>query len=146
MSHSSNTGSARGPQSLPGAGQRIDTDYFPPGVPQAMAHISKRGFFSSLFGNKKQKEDQQTADLESRHRLEERIQQVLAERAVVRELLIEEKNEKNAALMMREEEPEPEVELFPISASVLPIRKAPVQSAFVLPAFEVPRSYASNRR
>ena len=42
-----------------------------------MAHISKRGFFSSLFGNKKQKEDQQTAELESRHRLEERIQQVL---------------------------------------------------------------------
>ena len=84
--------------------------------------------------------------LESRQRLEERIQQVLAERAVVRELLFEEKNEKNAALVMREEEPEPEVELFPISASVIPIRKAPVQSAFVLPAFEVPRSYASNRR
>lgn len=111
-----------------------------------MAHISKRGFFSSLFGNKKQKEDEQTAQLESRQRLEERIQQVLAERAVVRELLVEEKNEKNAALMMREEEPEPEVELFPISASVIPIRKAPVQSAFVLPAFETPRSYATNQR
>jgi hypothetical protein len=48
--------------------------------------------------------------------------------------------------VMREEEPEAEVELFPISASVIPIRKAPVQSAFVLPAFEVPRTYASNRR
>jgi|KBSMisStandDraft_5_1062788.scaffolds.fasta_scaffold567016_2 hypothetical protein len=111
-----------------------------------MANISKRGFFSSLFGNKKQKEDEQIAVLESRHRLEERIQQVLAERAVVHELLLEEKNEKNAALVMREEEPEAEVELFPISASVIPIRKAPVQSAFVLPAFEVPRTYASNRR
>ena len=108
-----------------------------------MAHISKRGFFSSLFGSKKQKEDQQTADLESKHRLEERIQHFLAERAVVHELLIE---ERNAASMMREEESEPEVELFPISASVRPIRKAPVQSAFVLAAFEAPRSYASNQR
>jgi hypothetical protein len=99
-----------------------------------------------LFGKKKQKEHDEAAELESRHRLEERIQQVLAERAVVHEILTEEKNEKDAALMMREEETETEVELFPISASVLPIRKAPVQSAFVLPAFETPRSYATNQR
>jgi hypothetical protein len=108
-----------------------------------MAHDSKRGFFSSLFGSKKQKEQNEAAVLESRHRLEERIQQVLAERAAVQELLIE---EEHVALMVREEEPEAEVELFPISASVLPVRKAPVQSAFVLPAFETPRSYATNQR
>ena len=108
-----------------------------------MAHDSKRGFFSSLFGNKKQKEQDEAAVLESRHRLEERIQQVLAERAAVQELLIE---EEHVALMVQEEEPESEVELFPISASVIPVRKAPVQSAFVLPAFETPRSYATNQR
>ena len=108
-----------------------------------MAHDSKIGFFSSLFGNKKQKEQNEAAELESRHRLEERIQQVLAERAAVQELLIE---EEHVALMAQAEEAEPEVELFPISASVLPVRKAPVQSAFVLPAFETPRSYATNQR
>jgi hypothetical protein len=108
-----------------------------------MAHDSKRGFFSSLFGNKKQKEHDEAAELESRHRLEERIQQVLAERVAVQELLTE---EKHAALMVPEEEAETEVELFPISASVLPVRKAPVQSAFVLPAFETPRSYATHQR
>ncbi len=44
-----------------------------------MAHDSKRGFLSSLFGRKKQAEDEEIALLESRHKLEERIRQVLAE-------------------------------------------------------------------
>lgn len=109
-----------------------------------MAHDSKRGFLSSLFGKRKQTEDEETAQLESKHRLEERIRQVLAERAAVPELRIIE--EKHAALMTQEEEAEAPVELLPISASVIPIRKAPAQAAFVLAAFESPRSYAANER
>jgi hypothetical protein len=109
-----------------------------------MAHDSKRGFFSSLFGSRKQKEQEETAELESRYRLEERIQQILAERVVEAPKVIVE--QKQVALVKREEEAEPEVELLPISASVLPVRRAPVQPAFVLSAFEVPRSYASNER
>jgi hypothetical protein len=109
-----------------------------------MAQDGKRGFFSSWFGSKKLKEQEETAELESRHRLEERIQQILAEKVEVPKLIMIE--EKHAALMIQEEEPEPEVELLPISASVIPIRKAPVQAAFVLSAFESPRSYAANER
>ena len=97
-----------------------------------------------MFGNRKQKEREETAELESRHRLEERIQQVLAERVEVPELLMTEEN--HAALMTQEEEAESEVELLPISASVLSIRKAPVPAAFLPSSFEVPRSYAANER
>ena len=106
-----------------------------------MAHDSKRGFFSSLFGNRKQTEQEETAEQESRHRLEERIQQILAERVDVPQLV-----ESHPVLLTREEEAEPEVELLPISASVIPIRKAPVQDSFLLSSFEVPRSYAANGR
>ena len=107
-----------------------------------MAHDSKRGFLSSLFGNRKQKEHEETAELESRHRLEERIQQVLAERVEVPELLMT----AEAALMPQEEEAESEVHLLPISASVLSIRKAPVAAAFLPSSFDVSRSYAANQR
>ena len=108
-----------------------------------MAHDRKRGFLSSLFGKRKQKEEEETAELESRHRLEERIQQVLAERAAVPELLIE---ENHVALMSKEEEAEPEVELLPISASVISHRKAPVPAVFLLSSIEDVRPYAANQR
>jgi len=105
-----------------------------------MAHDRKRGFFSSLFGNRKQKEQEETAELESRHRLEERIQEILAERVEVPELLMEQ----NHALLT--EEAESEVELLPISASVLSGRKASVSAAFLVSSFEAPRSYAAIER
>jgi hypothetical protein len=118
-----------------------------PRSPQAMANDRKRGFLSSLFGNRKQKADEEAAELESKQRLEQRIQQVLAERAAVPELLLIEENQPaQIAQMSQEEEADFPVELFPISASVLPIHKAPVQPAFVLSAFEAPRSYVSNQR
>jgi hypothetical protein len=109
-----------------------------------MAHDSKQGFLSSLFGNKKQKELEEAAELEeSRHRLEERIRQILAEKVEVPELITK---ENHAALLTREEEPEPEIELLPISASVLSRRKVPLPASFVDSSFEVVRSYAANER
>ncbi len=109
-----------------------------------MANDRKQGFFSTLFGKRKPTEDEEIAEQESKQRLEERIKQALAERAVVPALLMAEEN--RAEPMPQEVEAEIEVELFPISASVIPIRKAPVQSAFELAAFESPRSYAANVR
>lgn len=109
-----------------------------------MAHDSKQGFLSSFFGKKRQKEEAEAAHLELKHKLEERIRQVLAESVEIpRVLMIE---EKHAAPTIQEEEVEVPVELFPISASVIPIRKAPVQASFVVSSFEVPRSYAANER
>jgi hypothetical protein len=110
-----------------------------------MAHDSKRGFFSSLFGNRKLKEQEEMAELESKHRLEERIQQILAERVAVPEVIIQEKRAA-AALMTQEVEAEPEVELLPISASVLSRRKAPVSADFLLSSLDVQGSYAANQR
>jgi hypothetical protein len=112
-----------------------------------MAHDGKRGFFSSLFGKKKRKEEEEAAELESKHRLEERIQQILAEKIPVSEVFV---REKHAALMIQKEEAkaeaEVEVELLPISASAITRRKASVQPAFVLASFEDPRSYVANER
>ncbi len=114
-----------------------------------MAHDSKRGFLSSLFGRKKQAEDEEIALLESRHKLEERIRQVLAESVEIPKVLMIEHNHTaqatNTALSIPEEVVETPIELFPISASVIK-RKAPVQSDFLLSTFEVPRSYAANGR
>jgi hypothetical protein len=109
-----------------------------------MANNKKQGFFSTLFGKRKPTEEEEIAEQESRQRLEERIQRALAERAVVPALLMAEENQSEVA--PQEEEAELPVELLPISASVIPIRKAPAQSAFVLAAFETPRSYASSQR
>ncbi len=109
-----------------------------------MAHDGKRGFFSSLFGKRKQTEQEDTAELESRHRLDERIQQILAERVETPERRIIEEN--RATLLTRVEEPEPEAELFPISASVLSSRKVPVHAAFGSSSLDVVRSYATNER
>jgi len=111
-----------------------------------MANHSKQGFFSSLFGKRKQTEEEVTAELESKQRLEARIEQILAEKVVVSELLLTEENQD--AEVSQEEETEVPVELFPISASVIPIRKVPPKTAFVLAAFETeaPRSYASSQR
>ncbi|MGA9586045.1 MAG: hypothetical protein WBQ95_12000 [Terracidiphilus sp.] len=82
--------------------------------------------------------------MESRHRLEERIQQILAEKvAVVPKLTVE---ENQTALMIPEPEAEPEIELLPISASVLSRRKVPVPAAFIAPVVEVGRSYATSGR
>ena|SRR5258708_1447105 len=111
-----------------------------------MSNEGKRSLFSSLLGpfsNRKHKESDDSAAIAARQRLEERIQQVLAERVPVPELLIE---DNHAALMTQEEEAEPEVELLPISASVISIRKAPVSSSFLPSNFEVPRAYAANER
>jgi hypothetical protein len=108
-----------------------------------MANEGKRGFFSSLFGSKKQKEQVETDELESKQRLEARIQQILAEKAAVPTLLMME--EKHAAPMPQEEEADFPVELLPISASVISIRKAPV-SSFLPSSVEAPRSYAANGR
>ncbi|MGA8090709.1 MAG: hypothetical protein WCA10_25770 [Terracidiphilus sp.] len=110
-----------------------------------MANDRKRSFFSSLFGKRKQTEQEEMAELESKKRLEARIQQIIAEKAAVPELLMVEKNQ-DAAISQQEEEAEVPVQLLPISASVIPIRKAPVQPAFTLAAFEAPRSYAANGR
>ena len=109
-----------------------------------MANDRKRGFFSSLFGSRKRTEEEEAAQQESKQRLEARIEQILAEKVAVREILAE--KESQPELVLQPEEVEPEVELLPISASVVPIRKMPAQSAFVLAAFESPRSYAANER
>lgn len=109
-----------------------------------MANHSKQGFFSSLFGKRKQTEEEVMAEFESKQRLEARIEQILAEKAAVSEILLN--DEHPAAEVSQEEEPEVPVELFPISASVIPISKAPPKPAFVLSAFESPRSYASSQR
>ena len=109
-----------------------------------MANHSKQSFFSSLFGKRKQTEEEMRAELESKQRLEARIEQILAEKAAVAEILMAEENQ--AEEVHQEEEPEVPVELFPISASVIPIRKTPSQVAFVLSAFETPKSYASGQR
>jgi hypothetical protein len=108
-----------------------------------MAHNGKRGFFSSLFGKKKQNEDEGSSELDSRQRLEERIQQILAERVKVPEPLIK---ENPAALMIREEEAEPEIELLPISASVLSSRKERVPVSFLASTLDIVQSHAANAR
>jgi hypothetical protein len=113
-----------------------------------MANNRKRSFLSLLFGKRKQDEHEEPADMGSKQRLEERIQQIFAEMAAAPEppklelLVIEKKH----AVRMPQEEAEPEVELLPISASVIGIRKAPVPSSFLPLSFEVPRSYAANER
>jgi hypothetical protein len=139
-------GTAFGPRIDPARDSASTPTTFPQEYPQAMANDRKQGFLSSLFGKRKQTEVEATAELESKQRLEARIQQILAEKAAVSELLVIE--EKHADGMPQEEEAEVPVELFPISASVIPIRKAPPKTAFVLSAFEdeAPRSYASNQR
>lgn len=109
-----------------------------------MAHDSKRGLFSSLFGKKWLTEQNEAADLESKHKLEERIRQVLEEQVNIPELLM--RDEKKAALMREEKEIEAPVELFPISASVIPIRKPPVEVPFSISDYERPRAYAANER
>jgi len=111
-----------------------------------MANSRKQGFFSTLFGKRKPTEEEAIAEQESRQRLDERIQQALAERAVVPALLKMAEENQSEVMPAEEEEAEFPVELLPISASVIPIRKAPAQSAFVLAAFETPRSYASSQR
>jgi hypothetical protein len=114
-----------------------------------MANDGKRGFFSSLFGKRKLTEQKEMEELESRRRLEERIQQALAERAAVSELLMREEKhmeENQTALAVPEEEAEVPVELFPISASALIRRKAPVQAGFWISGVDEVRSYAANER
>jgi len=45
-----------------------------------MANSDKQGFFSSLFGGKKQdREEQEAAEREARQKLEQRIEQALAQ-------------------------------------------------------------------
>jgi hypothetical protein len=108
-----------------------------------MAQHNKQGFLSSLFGKKKRLEEEEVAHLELKHKLEERIRQVLAESVEIPKVLMLE--EKHAEVTTQEAEVEAPVELFPISASVISIRKAPAQD-FLLSSFEVPRTYAANGR
>jgi hypothetical protein len=105
-----------------------------------MAQDKKRGFFSSLFRTKHRSEEEEAADLETRRRLEARIQQILADRTDVPNPLIE-KDE--TALMVLPEEIEPQVDLLPITASVLSKPKAPVAAPFLV---EIGRPYAANDR
>lgn len=109
-----------------------------------MANVRKQGFFSSLFRTRKLTEEEATAEQESKLRLEERIQQALAERAVVPALLIAE--EKGSEAKPLEEEVEPPVELLPISASALSPRKAVVPNVFFLTNVEEVGSYATNKQ
>jgi hypothetical protein len=109
-----------------------------------MAHDSKRGFFLSLFGKRRPTEQNEAAELDSKHKLEERIRQVLAEKVEIPELLMRE--ETKAVLMTEGKKVEAPVELFPISASVIPIRKPPVEAAFSISDYERPRSHAANER
>jgi hypothetical protein len=104
-----------------------------------MANDRKRGFLSSLFGRRKLTEQEEMEALESRQRLEARIEQILAEKAVVREIIAE---TSPVALVLQKEEPEPEVELFPISASVLGRRKERVPSVFMLSTVESGQPFA----
>lgn len=114
-----------------------------------MAHDSKQGFLSSLFGKKKKNENEEIEQLELRQKLEERIRQVLADRTDVPDFLAMEKQAAPvvAAPVAQEEEPEVAVNLLPISASVIGSRKEPVQANFLISSFEVPRrAYAANER
>jgi len=104
-----------------------------------MAHDSKQGFLSSLFGRKRKGSDE-AAELESKHRLDERIRQALAERIEVPDLRIE---GDHAALLTQEKGAE--VELLPISANGLDRRRAPVPVALLPSSVEVVRSYTANQ-
>ena len=104
-----------------------------------MADDKKRGFFSSLFRNQSRKELDEAADLDTRQRLEARIQRILADRDDVPKLIFDEP----AELMVRQEEVEPEIELLPISASVLSKPKAPAPVPFLV---EIGRPVAANDR
>jgi hypothetical protein len=108
-----------------------------------MANDRKQGFLSSLFGKRKPTEEEETAALESKQRLEARIEQALAERAVVHEILAE---QSPVALTTKEDEPEPEIELLPISASAMPRRKTPVPSILLISKVEEMNTYAANGR
>jgi len=110
-----------------------------------MANDQRRGFFSSLFGKKKQTEDEIIAELESKQKLEARIQQILADRVEPPICVLAEETFV-AAETPETQEVEATVELLPISASAMPRRKAPVPSVFLLSSVEDTRSYASNER
>lgn len=109
-----------------------------------MAHDSKQGFLSSLFGKKKRHENDEAMQLEFKHRIEERIRQVLADTVDASEFHAVEKN--LTVPVTPQVEAEPIVDLLPISASVISSRKAPVQDGFLVSNFQVPRSYAANER
>ena len=112
-----------------------------------MAHNGRNGFLSSFFGKKKQKEEVEAAQFELKHKLEERIRQVLADSVEIPKVLMaEEKHSVVAIPTIQEEELETPIELLPISASVIPNRKAPVQASFLLSSFESPHSYAASER
>jgi hypothetical protein len=104
-----------------------------------MSSDGKRGFFSSLFGSRRQKEDQEAADLDSRHRLEKRIEQILAEQVQVPQLLKEE----DPAAVVAQQEAEPDIDLLPITASVFN-RKGPIPASFLPASVEANRFYAAN--
>ena len=106
-----------------------------------MAGDSRRGFLSSLFGSRDHKKQEETAALESRQRLEERIQLILAEQAHVPELIKEE----TQTVLVAQEEVETDIELLPITASVFN-RKGPIPASFLPECIEATRFYAANDR
>ena len=106
-----------------------------------MAFDGKRGFFSSLFGTRRQKEQEETALAEARQRLEERIQQILAQRVDVPELITQE----DYPTLPAREEVEAEIELFPITASVFN-HKGPIPASFLPESIEASRFHATADR
>jgi hypothetical protein len=105
----------------------------------------KRSLFSSLFGlgKKQNKEAEEAAELEARHKLEERIQRVLAEAAQAPKPALE---EKHVAMVAQEETVETVVEILPITASVSSRRKVPAPVDFWPSNAEVEQRYAVNGR
>ena len=105
-----------------------------------MAHDSKQSFFSSLFG-RKQKEPDEAAELESRHRLDERIRRIMAETGEVPGL----RDEKESVAFMAKEQ-EAGVELLQISANGLGPDRATVPATLLPSSGEVARFYTANQR
>jgi hypothetical protein len=114
-----------------------------------MAHDNNQGFLSSLFGKKKQKANEEIEKLELKQKLEARIRQVLADTVEAPELLTREATPVEVPMLKQVEQPEEqeaEVNLLPISASVITARKAPAQASFLISGFDAPRSYAASER
>jgi hypothetical protein len=105
----------------------------------------KRSLFSSIFGigKNQNKEAEEAAEIEARHKLEERIQRVLAEASRAPEPILE---EEHVAMIAQEQEPEYVAEILPITASVSSRRKVPAPVDFWPSNAEVEQRYAVNGR
>jgi hypothetical protein len=104
----------------------------------------KRSLLSSIFGlgKKQNKEAEEAAELEARHKLEERIQKILAEAAQAPKPVVKEEH----VALVAQEETETVVEILPITASVSSRRKVPASIDFWPSNAEVEQRYAVNGR